>query len=213
MTALLLALGVLCVPDDDAAQALARRLQKLRGEISRSVVAIDVERETDPEGRGSRGAVSAHEDYYNRPKGPTSGVIYGADGFILTSYFNVSGGLKKDGIKVTLGDGRELVAELLGFDEDRDIALLKVAATGLPVLPKADTPKLAQGLFVALVGRSPERDNPTINLGILSAMNRMERSAVQTDAEMNYGNCGGALVTLGGELVGVACNIKPKAPW
>ncbi len=213
MTALLLALGLLGVPDDDASAALARRLQKLRSEVSKSVVAIEVERETDPDGRGARGPVAAHEDYYNRPKGPTSGVIYEADGFILTSYFNISGGLKKNGIKVTRWDGKEFVAELLGFDEQRDIALLKIDATGLPVLPRADFAKLAQGLFVALVGRSPDKENPTINLGILSAMNRMEKTAVQTDAEMNYGNAGGALVTLAGELVGIACNIKPKTPW
>jgi serine protease Do len=201
VTSLIIALGMLCVPGDDASAALARRLQKLRAEVSRSVVAIEVERETDPDGRGTRGPVAAHEDYYNRPKGPTSGVIYGADGFILTSYFNISGGLKKEGIKVTLADGKEHVAELLGFDEARDIALLKISATGLPVLPKADYSKLAQGLFVALVGRSPDKEIPTINLGILSAMNRMEKTAVQTDAEMNYGNAGGALVTLSGELV------------
>jgi S1-C subfamily serine protease len=208
----LLALAVL-VPGDDAAAALARRLQKIRAEVSRSVVAIEVDRETDPDGRGARGPVAAHEDYYNRPKGPTSGVIYESDGFILTSYFNVSGGLKKDGIRVTLWNGKEVPGELLGFDEQRDIALLKIAEKGLPVLPKADLSKLTQGHFLALVGRSPDRENPTINLGILSALNRMNKTAVQTDAEMNYGNAGGALVTLTGELVGVACQIKPKTPW
>ncbi len=205
---LLLAVGLLAQADE-----LAQLLRKLRAEVGKSVVAIEVERETDPDGRGGRGAVAQHEDYYNRPKGPTSGVVYESDGFILTSYFNISGGLKKDGIKVTLWDGKECAAELLGFDEQRDIALLKIAETGLPALPKADYAKLAQGLFVALVGRSPDKENPTINLGILSAMNRMEKAAVQTDAEMNYGNAGGALVNLKGELVGVACGIKPKTPW
>lgn len=201
------------LPADDAASALARRLQKLRAEVGKSVVAIEVERETDPDGRGSRGPVAAHEDYNNRPKGPTSGVIYEADGFILTSYFNVSGGLKKDGIRVTLASGKEVPGELLGFDEQRDIALLKIAEKGLPVLPRADAAKLSQGIFLGLVGRSPDKENPTINLGILSALNRMNKTAVQTDAEMNYGNAGGALVTLSGELVGVACNIKPRTPW
>jgi len=205
---LLLAVGLLAQSDD-----LAQLLRKLRTEVGRSVVAIEVQRETDPDGHGGRGAVAQHEDYYNRPKGPTSGVIYEADGFILTSYFNISGGLKKDGIKVTLASGKECSAELLGFDEQRDIALLKIAEKGLPALPKADYSKLSQGLFVVLVGRSPDKENPTINLGILSAMSRMEKAAVQTDAEMNYGNVGGALVNLRGELVGVACGIKPKTPW
>lgn len=210
---LLLAIGLFGAQADDASAALARLLQKLRADVSKSVVAIEIDRESDPDGRAGRGAVSAHEDYFNRPKGPTSGVLYEADGFILTSYFNISGGIRKDGIKVTLWNGKEYVAELFGFDEERDIALLKIAEKGLPALPKADYSKLAQGLFVALVGRSPDKENPTINLGILSAMNRMNKAAVQTDAEMNYGNAGGALVTLKGELVGVACNIKPRTPW
>jgi S1-C subfamily serine protease len=172
-----------------------------------------VELERYPDGQLGRGAVAAHEDYYNRPKGPTSGVIYESEGFILTSYFNVSGGLKKNGLKVTLWDGREVPGELLGFDEQRDIALLKIPEKGLPELPRADPAKLGQGLFAALVGRSPDKGTPSVNLGILSAMNRMNGSAVQTDAEMNYGNAGGALVTLQGELIGIACNIKPRTPW
>lgn len=199
--------------DDDPSAALARTLRAVREKAARSVVAVEVDRESDPDGRSGRGALAAHSDYLNRPAGPTSGVIYEADGFILTSWFNVSGGIKKNGLRVTLHDGRELAAELLGFDEQRDIALLKVDAAGLPVLPKADLKALGQGSFVALVGRSPDPSNPTINVGILSAMNRMDKAAVQTDAETNYGNVGGALVTLRGELVGVACNVKPKNVW
>ncbi len=201
------------VEGEDPSAALARTLRKLRDQAGKAVVAIEVERESDPEGLTSRGSRAEHEDYYNRPKGPCSGVIYEADGFILTSYFNVSGGLRKDGLRVTLWDGKVLPAELLGFDEQRDIALLKVAGKGLPVLPKADLAAIGQGAFVAIVGRSPDREIPTINLGIVSAMNRMRNAAVQTDAEMNYGNAGGALVTLRGELVGVGCNVKPKNVW
>jgi S1-C subfamily serine protease len=66
---------------------------------------------------------------------------------------------------------------------------------------------------VALLGRSPDPAHPTVNVGILSALSRMNKTAVQTDAEMNYGNAGGALVTLKGELIGVACNIKPDTVW
>jgi serine protease Do len=188
-------------------------LVKLRETTAKSVVAIDVERDSDPDGITGSGAVAQHRDYYNRPKGPTSGVIYEADGFILTSRFNVSGGIRKNGLKVTLWDGRELQGELLGTDEQRDIALVKVDAKDLPVLPHAGADAVAQGSFVALVGRSPDKSHPTINFGILSAMSRMTRTAVQTDAEMNYGNAGGALITLKGELVGVACNIKPDTVW
>jgi S1-C subfamily serine protease len=206
-------LAISSVQQEDPSAALARTLRKLRDRAGRSVVAIEVDRESDPEGQTARGSRAEHEDYYNRPKGPCSGVILEAEGFIATSYFNVSGGLKKNGIRVTLWDGRTCPAELLGFDEQRDIALLKVAETGLPVLPKADLAALGQGAFVAVLGRSPDRETPTVNLGILSAMNRMRNASVQTDAEMNYGNAGGALVTLRGELVGVGCNVKPKNVW
>jgi S1-C subfamily serine protease len=114
---------------------------------------------------------------------------------------------------VTLWDGRKVVGELLGTDEERDIALIKIDEKNLPVLPRADYEKLKQGTLVALLGRSPDPSSPTVNVGILSAMNRMNRKSVQTDAEMNYGNAGGPLLTLKGELIGVACNIKPDTVW
>jgi len=206
---LLFAFLMAAAGDDPFAPILA----KLRETAAKSVVAIDVERDSDPDGITGSGAVSQHRDYYNRPKGPTSGVIYEADGIILTSRFNVSGGIRKNGIRVTLWDGRQVPGELLGTDEQRDIALVKIDAKDLPVLPHADASAVGQGTFVALLGRSPDRSNSTVNLGILSATSRMSKTAVQTDAEMNYGNAGGALVTLKGELVGVACNIKPDTVW
>ncbi len=210
---LVLAAVLFAAGGDEPSEALARVLEKLREKAARSVVAVEVERSADPEGTGVGGAVSAHRDYYNRPEGPASGVVYEADGFILTSLFNVSGTIRKDGIRVTLPDGTVHPAELLGTDGRRDIALLKIDAKGLPTLPKADLRGLGQGAFVAAVGRSPDKRVPTINLGILSALSRMNDTAVQTDAEMNYGNAGGALVTLKGELVGVACHVKPRSHW
>jgi S1-C subfamily serine protease len=103
--------------------------------------------------------------------------------------------------------------EFIGSDEQRDIALVRIDVKDLPVLPRADASAIGQGTFVALIGRSPDRSHATVNVGILSATSRMNKTAVQTDAEMNYGNVGGPLVTLKGELVGVACNIKPDTVW
>jgi serine protease Do len=210
------ALSILSAPagaDDDASAALARVLAELRQRVGKSVVALEVARDSDPQGTGRAGAVAAHRDYLNRPAGPCSGVIYEPDGFIVTSYFNVSGVLKKNGIKVTLHDGTEHRGELLGFDERRDIALVKIDAAGLPALPRAAPEEIVQGAFAAALGRAPDPAAPTINVGIVSAVNRMKNAAVQTDAEMNYGNTGGALVTLKGALIGVCCNIKPDAHW
>jgi len=216
LLALLLTLGDLSsvAPPQGAKEddPLAPVLAKLRETAGKSVVAIDVEREADPDGSMGSGVVSQHRDYYNRPKGPTSGVIY-EDGFVLTSRFNISGTIRKNGLKVTLWDGRQLVGTLAGSDEQRDIALIKIDAKDLPVLARADASAIGQGTFVALLGRSPERSHATVNVGILSATSRMNKTAVQTDAEMNYGNVGGPLVTLKGELIGVACNIKPDTVW
>ena len=212
MTALLLA-ALLGTRGDDPSEALGRVLARLRERAARSVVAVEVERSDDPEGGGFQGQVSAHRDYYNRPRGPVSGVIYGPDGHILTSFFNVSGRIRPGGLRVFLPDGTSRPARLLGSDERRDLALLKIEARDLPTLPKAAPGEAAPGAFVALVGRSPDPRVPTINLGIVSAVERMGGTALQTDVETNYGNAGGALVTLKGRLAGVACHVHPESPW
>lgn len=199
---------LLLIQDPDAG-TVARVLQALRDKVSKSVVAIEVERDSDPEGRTGSGPVRQHEDYYNRPKGPTSGTVIDEGGFILTTWFNVSGKVKK--ITVTTWDGKEYEAEMLGFDQARDIALLKIDRKDLPVLPVAKEAK--QGDFVVIVGRSPDKGNPTVNHGILSATMRQRGTALQTDAELNYGNVGGPLVNLKGELVGVTSHIRPREPW
>jgi S1-C subfamily serine protease len=202
------ALVLLLAQDGDAAA-----LEALRARVGASVLALDVDRSEDPEGKMGRGALAAHSDYYNRPKGPVSAVVWDAEGHVVTSAFNVSGTIRKGGLRATLPDGRVVEAALLGSDEEKDVALLKVAAAGLRPLVRADLSTLAQGSFVALVGRSPDRAQATLNLGVLSAFQRMRGTAVQSDAETNYGNAGGALVTLRGELVGVACQVKPDAVW
>jgi S1-C subfamily serine protease len=200
--------GLKTQQDDDASA-----LEALRERVAKSVVAIEVDRSDDPEGRLGRGSLAVQSDYYNRPKGPCSGVVWDAEGHVLTSAFNVSPTIKKGGLRVVLPDGRRVEAALLGSDEEKDVALLKVPAAGLATLPRADFAKLGQGAFVALVGRSPDPEHPTLNLGVLSALQRMRGTAVQSDAETNYGNAGGALVTLRGELIGVACQVKPDAVW
>jgi serine protease Do len=205
--------ALLLAQEDPFREVLAR----LREHAGRSVVAVDADRpadpDADPDGRTGSGQVAQHRDYYNRPRGPATGLVVSADGHVLTTRFNVSGTILKGGLRVTLHDGRVLPATLLGRDEGRDLALLKIEATGLPVLKAADPAKLGQGTFVALLGRSPDRDSVTLNLGILGALNRVDGLCVQTDAEMNYGNAGGPLVTLRGEFVGLACHIRPDAVW
>jgi putative serine protease PepD len=190
---------------------MARVLQKVREKVAKSVVAIEVVRDKDPDGRGGSGPSSTHQNYFNRPEGPCTGTIWSEDGYIVTSWFNVSGEVRR--VTVRTHDGKTYEAKRLGYDATRDIALLKIEAKDLPVLPKSKLDEAKQGDFVAIVGRAPDPDVPTLNHGILSAVNRMKDVCVQTDAELNYGNVGGPLVTVRGEIVGITCQVKPRTNW
>lgn len=214
MTSALIAAAIL-LQGDDATEAFGRVLRSTKEKVQRSVVSILVtrsgKREDDPDGFGPTGGAGTGKDYYNRPAGPCTGTIWTDDGYIITSWFNVSGNPKS--ITVTTPDGKEYPAIRLGHDEARDVALLKIEVKNLPLLTKAKFDDLKQGDFVAIVGRAPDKDAPTLNQGILSALGRQKNTAVQTDAELNYGNVGGPLVTLTGELIGITSHIKPQQPW
>ncbi len=209
--ALLLAVAPAASGQDGLQAALAAKVRALREAAGRCVVAIEIVRDADPEGRQGSGGAGTDRDYYNRPAGPCTGTIWSADGYILTTSFNASGDVKS--ITVTLSDGREFPAERLGWDKTLDIALLKIEAADLPVPPRADPAKAAVGDLVAILGRAPDKNSVTVNRGILSALNRFKNTALQTDAELNYGNAGGPLLTLDGALLGLAGRVQPRAPW
>ena len=110
---------------------------------------------------------------------------------------------------VTLNDNREFSARIVGTDKQTDLALLKVNATNLPTLPIGDSDKLKVGEWVIAVG-NPYNLNNTVTAGIVSAKSRGLgatrngiESFIQTDAAINQGNSGGALVNTQGELVGI----------
>jgi serine protease DegQ len=135
-----------------------------------------------------------------------SGVIVdAAKGYVLTNNHVVGGA---DDIKVTLQDGRNFTAKLLGADTDTDVAVLQINAGGLSALPLADSTKLRVGDFVVAVG-DPFGLGQTVTSGIVSALGRSGlggtgyQNFIQTDASINPGNSGGALVNLRGELVGI----------
>jgi serine protease Do len=110
---------------------------------------------------------------------------------------------------VVMADKRELKAKIVGTDEWTDIALLKIEARGLPVLPWGDSSKLKVAEWVLAIG-NPFQLNQTVTLGIVSALGRTLGGSVatyedfiQTDAAINPGNSGGALINARGELVGI----------
>lgn len=134
-----------------------------------------------------------------------SGVIVNPDGYIITNNHVLNG--TKD-IKVLLHDNREFHPTIVGTDPTTDIAVLKVDAHNLPVLPFGDSSKLQAGNFVLAIG-SPFGLNQTVTMGIVSATGRdglgIEgyEDFIQTDAAINVGNSGGALIDARGNLVGI----------
>ncbi|CAI1035867.1 Periplasmic pH-dependent serine endoprotease DegQ precursor [Serratia rubidaea] len=143
----------------------------------------------------------------SRPfEGLGSGVIIdAAKGYILTNNHVIA---NADKIKVQLNDGREFDAKLLGRDEQTDIALLQITAKNLSAVKMADSDKLRVGDFAVAVG-NPFGLGQTATSGIISALGRSGlnleglENFIQTDASINRGNSGGALVNLNGELIGI----------
>src|SRR5678816_1506325 len=145
-----------------------------------------------------------------RVEGVGSGVIVNADGYILTNHHVVDGALE---IKVELTDNRIFTAKLVGSDPPSDLAVLKIEANKLPTLSLGDSDKVRVGDFVLALGY-PLGIGQTVTSGIISAKGRSTglsdgsfEDFLQTDAPINQGNSGGALVNTIGELVGINSQI------
>ncbi len=138
-----------------------------------------------------------------------SGVIVSQDGYIVTNFHVIRGA---DEIEVTLNDQRSYSAEVQGKDQNTDIALLKIDETNLPYLELGDSEETILGDWVLAVG-NPFGLTSSVTAGIISAKERSLgvlresempiESFLQTDAAVNVGNSGGALVNLRGELIGI----------
>ena len=142
------------------------------------------------------------------PVGAGSGVIISSDGYIVTNNHVIE---KADELTVTLNDRRQFTATLVGTDPTTDIALLKIDAKDLPTIPMGQSDALKVGEWVLAVG-NPFNLTSTVTAGIVSAKARSIsvgssklgiESFIQTDAAVNPGNSGGALVNTAGELVGI----------
>jgi serine peptidase DegS len=134
-----------------------------------------------------------------------SGVLASEDGYILTNYHVVSG---VSGVKVALWDGRIANAQLVGSDPETDVAVLKINLTGLPVAPISESPEVQVGDVVLAIGNALGLSH-TVTMGIVSATGRNDLGSlrfqdfIQTDAAINAGNSGGALINTRGELIGI----------
>jgi Do/DeqQ family serine protease len=148
-----------------------------------------------------------------RPQiGTGSGVIISPDGYIITNNHVINGA---QNISITLNDNKTYTAELIGTDEKTDIALLKIDADeDLPYVTFGDSDQAKVGEWVLAVG-NPFNLNSTVTAGIISAKARdlsgvSAQSFIQTDAAVNPGNSGGALVNTNGDLIGINTAISSQ---
>ncbi len=158
-----------------------------------------------PDGGGDDGAGGPQ-------RGLGSGVIVSPDGYILTNNHVVK---DASDIHVTLADGRDFAAKVVGTDPKTDVAIVKIKADSLPALTFADSGEVAVGDVVLAVG-NPFGIGQTVTQGIVSAKNRrtandMDEDFIQTDAAINPGNSGGALVDVEGRLVGINSEIFSRS--
>lgn len=196
--------------DGEQLPSLAPMLEQVTpAVVSIAVEGTQVSRQSLPEQfRFFFGPDFPTEQLQERPfRGLGSGVVVDADkGYIVTNYHVINGA---EDIRVKLHDGKEYDAELVGGDEMSDVALLKVdGAKNLTEIKIADSDQLRVGDFTVAIG-NPFGLGQTVTSGIVSALGRSGlnlenfENFIQTDAAINSGNSGGALVNLKGELIGI----------
>lgn len=195
-------------------QAIETDFTKAAEEVVNGVVHIKSTKMPDQQSRGFSGnpffdQFFGGQGYSQQPRvGMGSGVIITKDGYIVTNNHVIQ---ESDELEVTLNDNRTFNAKVIGTDEATDLALLKIEADNLPIVKMGDSDKLKVGEWVLAVG-NPFQLNSTVTAGIVSAKARNVgmsgnnmgiESYIQTDAAVNPGNSGGALVNTKGELVGI----------
>ena len=196
-----------------SSQAIETDFTKAAEEVVHAVVHIKSTKMPDQQTRNFYGnpffdQFFGGQGYSQQPRiGMGSGVIITKDGYIVTNNHVIK---ESDELEVTLNDNRTFNAKVIGTDEATDLALLKIEAEDLPIVKMGDSDKLKVGEWVLAVG-NPFQLNSTVTAGIVSAKARNVgmsgnmgiESYIQTDAAVNPGNSGGALVNTKGELVGI----------
>ncbi len=201
------------IPAAAELSSLSERFRVVSQAAQAAVVYIEVE-------SGSGGGFLRRFQRDGGPVAPQSigsGVIVSADGYVLTNQHVVEGARR---LSVTLSDRRQFEASVVGIDRSTDLAVVRLEnAADLPTLPIGDSDELRVGDWVMAVG-NPFKLTSTVTLGIVSALARQVgvieapypiEDFIQTDAAINPGNSGGALVSLTGELVGIATAIATES--
>jgi S1-C subfamily serine protease len=202
----------------DALEALDVAFPHAGERIQRSVVAIEVDRDERPQtaltprekmglGLGTGSVYDAR--YFTRPAGPCTGVVLATTdktALIATTIWNVR---DQKAMRLVMPNGEKRKLTLKGRDENLDIQIL-VADDPSGLVAATFAPQRHIGQFAVLVGRGGERNAPTITVGNLSAVGRHKGDSLQVSTRMNYGNVGGAVADLDGNLLGIATRLTDR---
>lgn len=179
------------------AELRAQAVQRAAARVAPSVVQIESVGGAERVGTVAKGA------------GPTTGLVIGADGWILSSAFNLAH--KPAGVLVRLADGMRHPARVTGVDPVRQLVLLRIEPSNLPVPPTVPVREMRVGQSGIALGRTFETAAPSISVGIVSALSRLGGKAIQTDAKISPRNYGGPLVDLEGRVLGILVPLSPMA--
>jgi serine protease Do len=208
IAAVRLALMVLAAPAEPSSfdRDRAAAIRSAVALAAPSIVVIETIGGAQPIGEPTLGTATAPgrrrgDSTFRVAEGPTSGLVWSADGLIVTSSFNFV--RNPSIITVVLSDGRRFVARLLARDTIRRLALLKIDAAGLPVPVWAPAGEIRVGQYAIACGRGFGGPTPSISVGIVSAVARRSGNALQTDAKLSPANYGGPLIDIDGRVLGI----------
>ena len=212
---MLTSLALLCLslsPFQETATLRESAIARAVARVAPAVVAIETSGGTDVVGQPATPGGRPGAPAVRRGTGPTTGLVVGADGWIVSSAFNLAN--QPASIVVSAG-GRRHLARIVATDSSRMLTLLKIDATGLAVAEAFPASQIQVGMTSVAVGRAlsgaaPDSP-PSVSEGIVSALGRIAGKAIQTDAKISPVNYGGPLVGLDGRVLGILVPASPDA--